>query len=79
MGNETFDQPGAGADSPAAGAVAVLATRRVIDADLRVVTVLAANGGAAADGAIRFRLPKGADTRLERKYWARNYYFSWVT
>ena len=76
MGNETFDH--LGADSPA-GAVAVLATRRVIGADLRVVTVLAANGGAAAEESIRFRLPKGADTRLERKYWARNYYFSWVT
>ena len=67
MGNETFDQLGAGADSPA-GAVAVLATRRVIGADLRVVTMLAANGGAAAEESIRFRLPKGADTRSERKY-----------
>ena len=61
LGNETFELSGFPADSPA-----VLATRR-IGADFSVVTILAAASGpaAAAEESLFFRLPTGADARLE--------------
>ena len=65
LGNETFELESVRADSP----FAILATRR-IGADFRVVTILAAKGSAATTASeqpVRFRLPTGTETRLERK------------